>query len=85
MAYQNKRGIPIAHSQYIRNGQIIGPAPTIATAAMKPSAEGRAAPVTPGQRSRTVQGHNLARDGAPKNSGAAPVKSGHRNRTAIRE
>jgi hypothetical protein len=35
MAYQNKRGIPLAHGQYLRQGQIIGDAKTIATAGAK--------------------------------------------------
>jgi hypothetical protein len=32
--------------------------------------------VTPGMRSRTDQGYNVATDGAPKNSGTAPVMAG---------
>lgn len=81
MAYQSKRGIPLAHGAHLRFGQIIGPAPTIATASTKPSAEGRAAPVTPGMRSRIGPGF----EGAPKRCGTVPTVVGNRNRTANRE
>lgn len=83
MAYQNKRGIPLAHGAHLRNGQIISPAPTVATASSRPSAQGRSIPTTPGMRSRTVPG---GFEGArPKNSGVSPTTPGMRNRTANRE
>jgi hypothetical protein len=79
MAYQNKRGIPLAHGQYLRNGQVIGPAATIANTSTK---------AKPGVVARSDDGcviapraDNIALSGAPKNSGAVPVMPGMRNRS----
>jgi hypothetical protein len=69
--------VKLAHGMRLQHGQIIGSAPTIATAATKPSAEGHAAPVTPGMRSRIDSGF----EGAPKNCGAAPTTPGMRSRS----
>ena len=63
----------LAHGMKLQSGQNIGSAPT------KPSAAGRTVPTTPGQRSRTAPGC-IATNGTPKNSGAAPIMSGMRDR-----
>jgi hypothetical protein len=78
MAYQNKRGIPLSHGMYLRNGQVIGPAATIATASTK------AKPAVARDECGAVvapRGDNIALTGAPKNSGAAPVMPGMRDRS----
>jgi hypothetical protein len=78
MAYQSKKGIPLAHGQHLRNGQIIGPALTIATKSTK------AKPAVARDECGAViapRGENVALSGAPKNSGAAPVMPGMRDRS----
>lgn len=79
---RNTRGIPLAHGQHLRHGQLIGPAPTIATASTKSK---RAVARDDCGDVSAPRGDNVALSGTPKNSGAAPVKAGMRSRTAPRE
>jgi hypothetical protein len=79
MAYQSKKGIALSHGAYLRNGQIIGPAATIATASTK------AKPAVARDECGAVvapRGANVALSGAPKNSGATQATPGMRNRSA---
>lgn len=78
MAHQKSdKGIPLKSGMYLRNGQMIGTADTIATASTKSKTavarEADACVIAP-------RGDNLALTGAAKNSGAAPVKPGMRSR-----
>jgi hypothetical protein len=57
MAYQSKKGIPLAHRQYLRNGQIIGSAETIATKSTR-SKDG-AVSTHPGMRDRNAEASAL--------------------------
>jgi hypothetical protein len=78
MAYQSNKGVALAHGQYLRNGQIIGSAATVATASTK-----RKGAVARDECGAVVapRADNIALSGAPKNSGAAPVMSGMRDRS----
>jgi hypothetical protein len=75
---KNTRGIPLAYGMRLRNGQIFGAAPTIAIASTKSK---RAVARDDCGRAIAPLGENVALSGAPKNSGAAPVKPGMRNRS----
>jgi hypothetical protein len=73
MAYQSKKGIPLAHGMRLNHGQIIGSGPSIATRSTKAKAG-----VARGDGGAVIisRGDNVALSGAPKSSGAAPVKAG---------
>lgn len=77
MAYQSQKGIPLAHGMRLNHGQIIGSAPTLATKSTRAKTgvarDDSGAVIAP-------RGDNVARSGAPKNSGAAPIKAGMRSR-----
>lgn len=79
MAHHATKAIRLAHGARLNHGQIIGPSPTIATKSRK----AKAGIVARGDGGCVIapRGDNVALRGAPKNSGAAPVKAGMRSRT----
>jgi hypothetical protein len=78
MAHQSNRGIPLKGGMFLRHGQAIGTASTIANASTKSkhviARDHEGCILAP-------RGDNIALSGAPKHTGIDGVYPGHRNRS----